>query len=53
MLLPTIKVGTTDPHVGSGKTPFTQSSLHPWGPEFGKRHPVETGAEAQGMEAPP
>ncbi len=29
------------------------SNLHPWDPQYRSRHPVETGAEARGMEAPP
>ncbi len=29
------------------------SSLHSGGPQYRSRHPVETGAEARGMEAPP
>ncbi len=29
------------------------SSLHPGGPQYRSRHPVETEAEARGMEAPP
>ncbi len=29
------------------------SSLHPGGPQYRSRHPVETGAEARGIEAPP
>ncbi len=29
------------------------SCLHPGGPQYRSRHPVETGAEARGMEAPP
>ncbi len=31
----------------------SSSSLHPGGPQYRSRHPVETGAEARGMEAPP
>ncbi len=31
----------------------SSSSLHPGGPQYRSRHSVETGAEAQGMEAPP
>ncbi len=29
------------------------SSLHPRGPQYRSRHPIETGAEARGIEAPP
>ncbi len=29
------------------------SNLHAWDPQYRSRHPVETGAEARGMEAPP
>ncbi len=29
------------------------SNLHAWNPQYRSRHPVETGAEARGMEAPP
>ncbi len=35
------------------KVVVSSSSLHPGGPEYRSRHPVETGAEARGMEAPP
>ncbi len=31
----------------------SSSSLHSGGPEYRSRHPVKTGAEARGMEAPP
>ncbi len=29
------------------------SNLHPWDQQYRSRHPVETGAEARGMEDPP
>ncbi len=48
-----IQTGAPDPSVGPGKTPLHESSLHSWAPQSGSRHPVETGAEVQGMEAPP
>ncbi len=47
------QAGVPGPPVGSGKAPLTQSSIHPWASQSGSRHPVETGAEAQGMEVPP
>ncbi len=38
--------------VGPGETALPECSVHPWAPQSGSRHPVETGAEARGMEAP-
>ncbi len=52
-LTPPLQAGAPDPPVGSGKAPLTQSSLHPWAPQSGSIHHVETWAEAWGMEAPP
>jgi len=43
VVVPTLQPGIPNP----------QSGLHPWAPNPGSRHPVEAGAEAQGMEAPP
>ncbi len=33
------------------QTPLVESSLHPWAPQCGSRHPVKAGAEARGMGA--
>jgi len=49
----TVQTGAPNPLVVPRQAAFTQSSLYPGGPEHRSRHPVETMAEAQGMEAPP
>ncbi|KAI2668277.1 Transposon Ty3-G Gag-Pol polyprotein [Labeo rohita] len=36
-----------------GQTPLAESSLCSWASQLGSRHPVETGAEARGMDASP
>ncbi|KAL0147294.1 hypothetical protein M9458_057396 [Cirrhinus mrigala] len=36
-----------------GETPLAESSLRAWVSQCGSRHPVETGAEARGMDASP
>ncbi len=41
-----------DPLVDPGETALLEVSFHPWVPQSGSRHPVETGAEARGMDAP-
>ncbi len=35
-----------------GETALLEGSFHPWVPQSGSKHPVETGAEARGMDAP-
>ncbi len=45
-----VQAGAPDPCVVPGQTPLTESSLHPWASQCGSRHPVETGAVAQGMD---
>ncbi len=44
---------TVNPPVVPREVVVSSSSLHPGGPQYRSRHPVETGAEARGMEAPP
>ncbi len=41
-----------NPPVVPREVVVSSSSLHPGGPQYRSRHPVETGAEARGMEAP-
>ncbi len=48
---PPVQAGAPDPCVVPGRTPLAESSLHPWAPQCGSRHPVEAGADAQGMDA--
>ncbi len=50
MLAPPIQAGATDPPVDPGETVLLEGSVHPWVPQSGSRHPVETGAEARGMD---
>ncbi len=50
---PLVQAGAPDPCVGPRETPFNQSSSHSWVSQSGSRLPVETGAEARGMETPP
>ncbi len=38
--------------MGPGETALPEGSVHPWVPQLGSRHPVKTGAEARGMDAP-
>ncbi len=38
---------------GHAEVVVSSSSLHPGGPQYRSRHPVETKTEARGMEAPP
>ncbi len=42
-----------NPPVVPREVVVSSSSLHPGGPQYRSRHPVETGAESWGMEAPP
>ncbi len=51
-LAPPVQAGAPDPSVGPGETALPEGSVHPWVPQSGSRHPVETGAEARGMDAP-
>ncbi len=48
---PTCKL--PNPPVVPREVVVSSSSLHPGGPQYRSIHPVETGAEARGMEAPP
>ncbi len=48
----TLQTGVPNPPVVLREVVVSASNLHPWGPQYRSRHPVETGAEAQGMEAP-
>ncbi len=48
-----LKTGVSNPPVVPREVVVSSSSLHPGGPQYRRKHPVETGAEAQGMEAPP
>ncbi|KAI2656770.1 Transposon Ty3-G Gag-Pol polyprotein [Labeo rohita] len=50
---PLIQAGAPDPCVVPGQTPLPSSSAYSWAFECGSRHPVETGAEARGMDASP
>ncbi|KAI2644052.1 Protein P [Labeo rohita] len=52
-VVPLIQAGAPDPCVVPGQTPLSSSSSHSWAFENGSRHPVETGAEARGMDASP
>ncbi len=49
----TLQTGVPNPPVVPREVVVSASNLHPWGPQYRSRHPVETGAEARGMEAPP
>ncbi len=48
---PPVQAGTSDTCVIPGQTPLAESSLHPWAPQCGSRHPVKAGAEARAMDA--
>ncbi len=50
---PLVKAGAPDPCVVPGQTHLAESSSHSWASQCGSRHPVETGAEARGMDASP
>ncbi len=47
----TLQTGVPNPPVVPREVVVSESNLHPWGPQYRSRHPVETGAEARGMEA--
>ncbi len=49
----TLQTGVPNPHVVPREVAVSSSSLHPGGPQYRSRHPVKTGNEARGMEAPP
>ncbi len=49
----TLQTGVPNPPVVPKEVVVYSSNLHPGGPKYRSRHPVETGAEARGMEAPP
>ncbi len=48
-----LQTGVQNPPVVPREVVVSSSSLHPGGPQYRSRHPVETGAEARVMEAPP
>ncbi len=48
---PPLQAGMPDPSVGPREAALTKGSLHP-AHQLGSRHPVKTGAEARGIEAP-
>ncbi len=52
LLTPPVQAGAADPLVDPTETSLLEGSFHPWVPQSGSRHPVETGAEARGMDAP-
>ncbi len=52
-LVPPVQAGAPDPCMGPRETLLIESGIYPWAPQYGSRHPVETGAEALGMDAPP
>ncbi len=49
----TLQTGVPNPPVVPKEVVVSASNLHPGGPQHRSRHPVETGAEARGLEAPP
>ncbi len=49
----TLQTGVPNPPVVPWEVVVSSNSLHPGGPQYRSRHPVETGAEARGMEGPP
>ncbi|KAI2663885.1 Transposon Ty3-G Gag-Pol polyprotein [Labeo rohita] len=50
---PLVQAGAPDPCVVPGQTPLTESSFCARVSQCGSRRPVETGAEARGMDASP
>ncbi|KAL1269008.1 hypothetical protein QQF64_031297 [Cirrhinus molitorella] len=50
---PPLQAGVSDPPLGPGETPVLESDVYTWAPQSGSSHPVETGAEARGVETPP
>ncbi len=53
VVTPTLQTGVPNPSVVPREVVVSASNLHPGGPQYRSRHPVETGTEARGMEAPP
>ncbi len=49
----TLQTGLPNLPVVPREVDVSSSSLHPGGPRYRSRHPVETGAEVRGIEAPP
>ncbi len=49
----TLQTGLPNLPVVPREVVVSSSSLHPGGPRYRSRHPVETGAEVRGIEAPP
>ncbi len=47
-----VQAGVADPLVDTRETALLEGSFHPWVPQSGSRYPVETGAEARGMDVP-
>ncbi len=47
-VMSTLQTGVPNPPVVPREVVVSVSNLHPWGPQCGSRHPVETGAEARG-----
>ncbi len=47
-----LQTGVPNPPVIPREVVVSASSLHPGGPQYRSRHPVETGAKAQRIEAP-
>ncbi len=50
---PPLLTGVPNPPVVPREVVVSSSSSHPGDPQYRSRNPVETGAEARGMEAPP
>ncbi|XDV14070.1 hypothetical protein PO909_002286 [Leuciscus waleckii] len=50
---PSMQTGASDSPLVSRETVVSQSNVRPRGPKPRSRRPVEAGAEARGMEAPP
>ncbi len=51
-LTPPVQAGAADPLVDPRETALLEGSFHSWVTQSGSRHPVNTGAEARGMDAP-
>ncbi len=49
----TLQTGVPNPPVVPREVVVSSSNVHTRGPQYRSRHPVETGAKARGMEAPP
>ncbi len=49
----TLQTGVPNPPVVPREVVASASNFHPRGPQYRSTHPVETGAEVRGMEAPP